>query len=133
MSAKNTDLPSALGLLVLRLGTCGLLIVQHGWPKLAHFAERSHSFSDPLHLGPLFSLALTVFAEVLCAAFVLVGLATRFMVVPILIQFCVIIFVVHGADPFAEKELAVMYLIPLLAIALLGPGRFSIDGARGRG
>jgi putative oxidoreductase len=132
MTGKGSDTSSALGLLMLRLGTCGLLIVQHGWPKLAHFAERSQSFSDPLHVGSPFSLALTVFGEVVCAACVLLGFATRFMVIPILIQFGVIIFVVHGADPFNKRELAIMYTIPLLAIALLGPGRFSIDGARGK-
>ena len=67
-----------------------------------------------------------------CAACVLVGVATRFTVIPILIQFAVIIFVVSGGESLAERELAILYSVPLLAIALLGPGRFSIDGARGR-
>lgn len=132
MAGKGGDTPSALGLLALRLGTCGLLIMNHGWPKLAHFAEKSHRFADPLHVGSPFSLALTVFGEVACAACVLVGVATRFTVIPILIQFGIIIFVVSGGESLAERELAILYAIPLLAIALLGPGRFSIDGARGR-
>jgi len=130
--AAKTDAPAALGLLILRLGTCGLLIAQHGWPKLAHFAERSHRFPDPLHIGSPASLALTVFGEFVCAACVLAGFLTRFAVIPILIQFGVIIFIVSGGEPLDERELAILYAIPFLAIALLGPGRFSIDGARGR-
>ena len=62
MAGKGGDTPSALGLLALRLGTCGLLILNHGWPKLAHFADKAHRFADPLHVGSPFSLALTVFA-----------------------------------------------------------------------
>ena len=42
-----------------------------------------------------------------------------------------IIFVVSGGQPIGERELAILYAIPFLAIALLGPGRFSIDGSRG--
>ena len=132
MAAKGGDTTSSLGLLALRVGVCGLLILHHGWPKLSHFAERSHRFSDPLHVGPALSLALAVFAEVVCAAFVLVGFATRLAVIPMLILFGIIIFVVSAGQPLDERELAILYAIPLLAIALLGPGRFSVDGARGR-
>jgi putative oxidoreductase len=132
MAGKSTDVPAALGLLVLRLGACGLLIVQHGWPKLAHFAERSHRFSDPLHIGRPLSLALAVFAEVVCAAFVLVGFATRIAVIPMLILFGVIVFIVTAGQPLDEREMGMLYGVLVLAIALLGPGRYSIDGASGR-
>ena len=74
MAGKGGDTSSALGLLLLRIGTCGLLIYGHGWPKLVHFS---------------------------------------------------------GGEPLKERELAILYAIPFAAIALLGPGRFSIDGARG--
>ena len=131
MAGKGGDSTKALGLLVLRLGTAGLLIYGHGWPKLAHFAERAHKFSDPLHVGPPNSLALAIFAEFACAGCVLIGFMTRLAVVPLLILFGVIIFVVSGGQPLMERELAILYAIPFVAIALLGPGRFSIDGARG--
>ncbi len=130
MAGKGGDTTSSLGLLVLRAGTCGFLIYGHGWPKLVHFAERAHKFADPLHLGSPWSLALAVFAEVACASLVLIGLWTRFAVVPLLILFGVIIFVVSGGQPLDQRELAILYAIPLLAIALLGPGAWSV--ARGK-
>lgn len=132
MPAKGGGGRTDLALLVLRAGTSAMLIYGHGWSKLAHFAERSAHFSDPLHIGPAASLALTVFGEVVCAACVLLGFATRFAVIPILLQFGVIIFIVHGGAPFDDRELAILYAIPYAAIALLGPGRFSVDGALGR-
>jgi len=36
-------------------------------------------------------------------------------------------FIIHGADPFGEKELAAIYGIGYIAIALIGPGKFSVD------
>jgi putative oxidoreductase len=131
MAGKGGDTSSSLGLLVLRAGTSAMLIFGHGWPKLAHFGERAHKFADPLHLGAPWSLALSIFAEFVCAALVLLGFATRIVVIPLLIQFGVIVFVVQGGQPFGERELALLYAVPFLALALLGPGRFSIDGARG--
>jgi|SRR5258705_9351142 len=131
MAGKGGGSFSNVGLLILRAGVSGMLIVGHGWPKLAQFAQHSHHFPDPLHIGTAASLGLTVFAEVGCAACVLLGFATRYAVVPILIQFGVIILVVSGGQPLAERELAVLYALPFAAIGLLGPGRFSIDGATG--
>ena len=36
-------------------------------------------------------------------------------------------FVVHGADPFAAKELSLIYLFIYAALVFTGPGKFSID------
>ncbi len=131
MAGKGGDTASALGLLALRAGTSGMLIYGHGWAKVVHFARYVQHFSDPLHLGAPASLALAIFAEVVCATCVLLGFMTRFAVVPLLILFGVIVFVVLGGKPLGDRELAVLFAIPYLAIALLGPGRYSIDGARG--
>src|SRR5262245_6366065 len=132
MPGKGGDTASNLGLLALRIGTSSLLIYLHGWSKLVHFAQKSHTFPDPLHVGSTMSLAMVVFAEVVCAAAVLVGLATRFAVIPILISFGVIIFIVSGAKPVGDRELEILFATAYIAIGLLGPGRFSIDGASGR-
>jgi len=47
--------------------------------------------------------------------------------IPSAITMVVAAFIVHGADPLQKKELALVYLIMFLAIALLGPGKYSID------
>ena len=127
----NERLLSA-GLLVLRLGSGGLLIYGHGWGKITSFAERAPKFADPIGLGPETSFALVVFAEVFCAAAVMVGLGTRFAAVPIVIFTLVAAFVQHAADPFADKEKALLFGVPTLALVLTGGGRYSLDATIGR-
>jgi putative oxidoreductase len=35
--------------------------------------------------------------------------------------------IIHGSDPFGDKEHALIYLMAYLALWLLGSGRFSVD------
>ena len=39
----------------------------------------------------------------------------------------VAVLVVHVNDPFKRQELALLYLAGFAAIALIGPGKYSID------
>ena len=116
-----------IGLLVLRLGLGLMMAFGHGWGKLMGFAERSASFSDPLGVGSVLSMGLTVFAEFFCALAVALGLFTRAAVIPLVITMMVAAFVIHGADPWGKKEFAMLYLVPLLTILLAGPGKYSLD------
>lgn len=129
-SAKERLL--SVGLLVLRLGAGGLLIYGHGWGKITKFADRAPKFADPIGLGPETSFALVVFAEVICAAAVMLGLGTRLATVPILIFTAVAAFVQHAADPFADKEKALLFAVPMLTLMLTGGGRYSLDAVIGR-
>ena len=129
---KGSERLLSAGLLVLRLGTGGFLIYGHGWSKITNFAERAPEFADPIGLGPETSFALVVFAEVFCAAAVMLGLGTRFAAVPIVIFTLVAVFVQHAADPFAGKEKAILFGVPMLALILTGGGRYSLDAAIGR-
>jgi putative oxidoreductase len=36
-------------------------------------------------------------------------------------------FIVHGADPLGEKELALFYFLSFFMIMLTGPGAYSLD------
>jgi putative oxidoreductase len=36
-------------------------------------------------------------------------------------------FVVHAGDPWAKKELALLYAVPYLALLLAGGGRFALE------
>lgn len=115
------------GLLILRVLAGGLMLT-HGWPKLLSFSEKLHTFPDPIGLGSEVSFILVVFAEVVCAALVVLGLFTRLALVPLLINMVVIVLVVHGKDPLGgHKELGVFYLVCYFVLFLTGPGSLSAD------
>jgi putative oxidoreductase len=128
----TTDPWISLGLLILRLGTGGLLLYAHGWGKITRFGERLHTFADPIGVGSEISFVLVVFTEVVCAALLALGLWTRFVAIPIVIFALVAVFVQHWGDPFPKKELALLYGIPALALALTGAGMFALDAIMGK-
>lgn len=129
MNPGPTDLWSSIGLLILRLAAGAMMIYGHGWKKLMSFSEKAGTFPDPIGLGNELSMALAVGAEVGAAALLVIGLFTRLAAVPLMFTMIVAAFVVHGDDPFARKELALMYLSVFTALACVGGGRFSVDGA----
>jgi putative oxidoreductase len=118
-----------LGLLILRTGA-GLALMTHGWPKLQNFGERAPKFADPFGIGPEISLGLVVFAEFFCSLLLVLGLYARLALIPLIINMGTIVFMVHGSDPFAKKELAVLFLISFVSLFFTGPGKYSIDGFR---
>jgi putative oxidoreductase len=117
----------SIGLLVLRLGVGLMMLLAHGWGKLAGFSELTTKFPDPLGLGPTVTLVLAIFAEVVCALLIIVGLGTRFAAVPLLITMLVAAFIVHADDPWARQEFALLYAIPFLTLIFTGGGRFALD------
>ena len=117
----------SIGLLILRLGFGGVMMYAHGWGKLAGFAERSGTFADPFGAGPKVSLALAIGAEVVCAALVMIGLATRIATIPLIVTMAVAGFMIHAADPFDSKEKAFLFLTAFVALLFTGPGMFSVD------
>lgn len=117
----------SVSLLVLRVGTGGSMLYGHGWGKLTSFDRTANVFPDPLGLGSTTTLALAVFAEFFCAAAVVLGYATRAAVVPLIATMAVAAFFVHAHDPFQTKELALLYLVPFVALLFTGGGQFSLD------
>lgn len=120
-----------MALLLLRVGSA-LMIATHGWAKIANFSDYLNSFADPIGLGPALSLQLTIFAEFFCAILVALGLLTRLATIPLIIAMATIVLLVHGADPFADKELSLMYLVAFLVLFITGPGKYSLDHRIGR-
>ncbi len=129
----SVGLDHSLGLLLLRVSIGGMMLFGHGWGKLTSFAERSSSFPDPLGVGPSLSMALATGAEAFCALAVILGFATRWAVVPLMVTMLVAALIVHGSDPWAKKEFALLYFFPFAALLLTGAGRYSLDAFFRRG
>ncbi len=113
--------------LLLRIAFCGLMVYNHGLMKMAIFSESPESFPDPLGIGGKMSYYLVVFAESVCSVLVLLGLFTRFALIPLIITMLVATLTVNWDNPLTDKELPLLYLTVYAAIFLLGPGRFSLD------
>jgi len=144
MTTSPTDRSISVGLLILRLGIGGYMLT-HGWPKLLLVLDGNLAFAgDPIGLGPTLSSILVTLAEFACAVLVVIGLKTRLAAIPLVFAMAIAAFVAHGDDPWtmgeaarafkageqqswASKEPALLYLLPFLALALTGAGRFSID------
>lgn len=118
--------PADWGVLILRVGV-SLLMLTHGYPKLTRAIGGDHSFADPIGIGEGLSLVLTVFAEFFCSVLLILGLASRAVLIPLIITMTVVTFIIHGDDPFDKKEHALLFLIPYITLFITGPGKFSID------
>lgn len=124
---NETGVYGSLGLLLLRIWVGLSLAFGHGLGKLANFAQRSAHFADPLGVGSTFSLSLSIFAEFFCSLALVLGLCTRYVTIPLIINMLVAALVIHGGDPFGRKELALMYLVPFITLLIAGPGKYSLD------
>lgn len=123
-----------LGLLVLRLVCATSLFIKHGIEKLAHFSAMAGHFPNPIHIGSIPSLIVALIADGICMPLLVLGLFTRWAA---LWSFCNLLvawaFVHHfqfagrGGD---HGELIVVYMGVMLALAIAGPGRYSIDARR---
>lgn len=116
-----------IGIFILRIGAA-LMMLTHGWDKLSNYSAKLMTFSDHLGIGSALSLQLAIFAEFFCAILLALGLMTRLALVPLMITMMVAGFLAHAADPFPNKEKAFLFLLIFIALFLLGPGRYSVDG-----
>ena len=112
-------------ILVLRV-FLGVMIMLHGLDKLMNFEALSYTFPNIMGLGSYMSLMIVIFAEFCCSLFLIFGLLVRLMVIPPIITMAVAFVDVHDAE-FPEGELSFIYLVLLLILYFIGPGRYSID------
>ncbi|WP_340198514.1 DoxX family protein [Ascidiimonas sp. W6] len=121
-----------IGLAILRIGM-GALMITHGYGKFNMLINGGEiRFPSVLGMNSTLSLILAVFGEFIAPILIVVGFKTKIAAIPAAITMAVAAFIVHGSDPLAKKELALLYLIGFLAIAFLGGGKHSIDGMMNR-
>ena len=114
-------------MLFLRVVFGMLLLAKYGYTKMASFEKLQNNFYNFLGMGSRINLVLAIFAEVLCALFIILGLFTRFAAAILVIMFLIIIFAHDAGKPFLKSELALLYLGAFVTILLCGPGRISVD------
>lgn len=130
--ASMKPMLTGIGLLCLRVGLGLMMVIAHGWPKLANFGAYSKRFPDPIGMGKTLSLTLAVGAEVGCSILLILGLMTRLAAIPLLITMLVAAFVIHGSDPWSKKEFALLYALPFLMLIFTGGGRYTLEAWLGR-
>ncbi len=113
-------------LLLMRVAV-GLLMWTHGLPKFQALLAGTGLFPSIFGLGSGLSHFMAVFAEVVCSLFVLVGLATRVAVLPIMVTMLVAVFHIHSSDPFSDQEPGILYLVIYTVLLILGSGKYSLD------
>lgn len=126
--AKHHALLTDIALLMLRMMFGFGMLYGHGLGKLQRLTSGEEvRFMEFLGMSPEVTLALVVFAEVVCAILIIAGAFTRLATIPLIIAMFVAIFVRHIDDPFSKMEKAWLYFVPYLTLLLTGAGRFSID------
>lgn len=126
-STKPAELLLDTLILIIRLFV-GFSMLTHGFPKLQKLiANDQIEFINFLGLGSALTLVIVVFAEFFCSVLIILGLLSRFAVVPLMVTMLIAFFVVHGADAYADKELSLVYFFFYLSLLILGSGKFSLD------
>lgn len=123
---KENGVTKDIALLFFRL-VIGVFMLTHGLQKLSNFEMLRMDFPDPIGIGATASLVLIILAEAGCSLLIISGAFTRLAVIPLMFGMIIATFVTHGADPFSTKELALFYLLMYGVLALLGPGKYSVD------
>ncbi|MEM1117396.1 MAG: DoxX family protein [Bacteroidota bacterium] len=127
VGSGDTSTTTDLGLLILRLGIGLPMAFAHGTGKVppsAGFIEATAGMGFPLPV--LFAWAAGL-SELVGGLLIAAGLATRPSAFFLAITMAVAFFVRHGNDPFADGELAFVYLVGALGLMVTGAGKYSID------
>lgn len=122
----NSSPVKDIGLAFFRISISAMMLV-HGLPKFQKLIAGDFEFGDPIGIGAAPSLFLAVIGEFVCPILVIIGYKTKLASIPPVVTMLVAGFIVHSADPFGSKEKALLYLVAFITIALLGPGKYSID------
>ena len=121
-----------LGKLILRL-TLGVLLLLHGIAKVTRGVPGIEKMVEGIGLPSYFAFGVYL-GEVLAPILVLLGFYARLGAALIVVNMLFAIVLAHRADLLVltktggwALELQAFFLFTALALALMGPGRFSIN------
>ena len=112
--------------LILRV-FAGAMMIPYGIGKIEGFEQYSENFfEDPIGIGMVPSLVLTIFAQVVCSSALVLGLFTR--AAAIVLAFNMLVASrYHLFYDFAT--LSLLFLGIYVVLILFGGGRYSVDHA----
>src|SRR5688572_2813071 len=111
--------------------TVGLVFFQSGWGKLGDLESVTRYFAELGLPNPGFQALMASTTELVCGGLLLLGLATRFAAVPLVVVMCVAIRTAlwENVDGLASLVglLEFSYIALLVWLATDGPGPLSLD------
>ena len=118
---------SDVGLLFLRLS--GLALATHGYQRIFHgdMAQFARDFGAMGFPVPAVFAWAAALSELLGGALVFVGLFTRLGASFCAATMFVAAFIQHARDDFKTREMTLLYLVIMVAVACMGAGHWSVD------
>ncbi|MFF7063590.1 DoxX family membrane protein [Pseudomonas sp. NPDC008258] len=121
------DFSVPFGLLFLRVSAALLLLQIHGLPKLLNWSTELQRIEDPFGLGATLTLALAVFAEVICPLLLILGVFARLACLPVLAVLGIALVMVHPEWTLEEAQFAWLFTVLYAGLAITGPGAWAIN------
>jgi putative oxidoreductase len=123
-----------LALLLVRL-TVGVEFATTGWGKV-HDIDKVVAFFGELGIpAPALQAHLASFTELICGALLVIGAGSRLAACPLVVTMIVAIITAKRDDLHGVTDLVGFvewtYIALLAVIAVMGPGRLSLDAALG--
>jgi len=114
----------------------GYFFLETGWGKLHNLADFTQRFVEWGIPAPAFNAALSGWTEFLGGLFIVLGLATRLVSIPMIINMLVAVLTVKlkkvgGLDDFVELD-EPLYALSFLWLFFAGPGWVSLDHFLGK-
>ena len=128
----NKNVLVNVGLLVLRIGI-GVIFIIHGLPKLMGGVETWTQLGSTMSMvginfAPAFWGFMAATAEAIGGLFIILGLLHRPAALLLLVTMFMAVFMhVTSGDPFGVYSNALKALVVFFALALTGPGKYSLD------
>jgi putative oxidoreductase len=115
----------------------GAFLLAHGWPKLINGAASLVPLLTRLGFTPpLFWAWVLTLTETAGAVLIMLGLFTRLVAAMLVVEFAVIVFMVHWPRGFSSAangwEYPAMWGLVFFVIMLRGGGPYSLDRKLGR-